>query len=170
MCHFHWQRKKDGVPFDRPRKSRGRKICTLDDCDKFVVGFGYCNNHYVSFKKHGTPIPPEKKVGEDHPNWTGGLQKTKDGYVKRTIYSGDMQYPEGRTGRVRIAEHRYVMGQHLGRPLLTEENVHHINGVRDDNRLENLELWSTSQPKGQRVEDKLAWARELIEQYEHLSH
>lgn len=65
-----------------------------------------------------------------------------------------------------ILEHRKVMQEILGRPLLPEENVHHINGVRDDNRPENLELWSTSQPCGQRVADKLAWAREFIALYE----
>lgn len=58
------------------------------------------------------------------------------------------------------------MEQYIGRPLLRHEEVHHINGVRHDNRPENLELWSTSQPKGQRVEDKLAWAREMISLYE----
>ena len=46
------------------------------------------------------------------------------------------------------------MEQILGRYLLHEENVHHINGVRDDNRPENLELWNTSQPSGQRVAEQ----------------
>jgi hypothetical protein len=58
------------------------------------------------------------------------------------------------------------MEQHLGRPLEAHENVHHVNGVRDDNHLENLELWSVSQPAGQRVADKVSWAREILALYE----
>ncbi|TCO48097.1 HNH endonuclease [Actinocrispum wychmicini] len=58
------------------------------------------------------------------------------------------------------------MEQKLGRPLLVGENVHHINGDRMDNSPENLELWLTRQPHGQRVEDILAWAHAVIARYE----
>jgi peptide methionine sulfoxide reductase MsrB len=89
-------------------------------------------------------------------------QVTEGGYIR--LFVGP-DYP-GATGHGHILEHRKVMAEHLGRPLLKHEDVHHINGVRDDNRLENLELWSTSHPRGQRIEDKLAWAREFIALYE----
>ena len=64
-----------------------------------------------------------------------------------------------------VFQHREVMAAHLGRPLFPHERVHHKNGQRDDNRIENLELWSSSQPYGQRVEDKIAWAKWFIAQY-----
>ena len=65
----------------------------------------------------------------------------------------------------RVRQHRAVMERIMGRPLTDEENVHHKNGNKGDNRPVNLELWSVSQPSGQRVSDKVAWAVEFLKQY-----
>ena len=78
---------------------------------------------------------------------------TLDGY--RTIR---------RAGRS-LPEHRYVMEQHIGRPLTADETVHHRNGIRDDNRIENLQLKASAHGKGQTIPDLLAYYAELQERY-----
>jgi HNH endonuclease len=65
----------------------------------------------------------------------------------------------------RMFEHTFIMAEHLGRPLRKNERVHHKNGIKDDNRIANLELWHSGQPIGQRVEDKIEWCMEFLEQY-----
>jgi len=64
-----------------------------------------------------------------------------------------------------VFEHIVVMEQILERYLLPAETVHHRNGIRDDNRPENLELWTRPQPTGIRVSDAVAWAREILALY-----
>lgn len=70
--------------------------------------------------------------------WT---QPTIHGYVIWGISVNGKRYEVGK-------EHRIVMEQHLGRPLLARETVHHKNGIKDDNRIENLELWVGNHGKG----------------------
>jgi hypothetical protein len=85
--------------------------------------------------------------GERHPNFKGGRVVTADGYILVSITDQDplfqMAKDRGRLsnfGYGYVLEHRLVMARHLGRPLTSTETVHHKNGQRDDNRIENLEL------------------------------
>ena len=94
--------------------------------------------------------------------WNLSRKPTKciSGYVR--IFKPDHPF-SNKSGY--ILEHRLVMELNIGRYLLPSENIHHRNGVRDDNRLENLELWQTHQPVGQRTEDLVNFAREILKTY-----
>lgn len=93
--------------------------------------------------------------------WRGGKTTHKKGYV--LIRNTD--HPRSKANSGYVFEHILVMEDSLGRHLLPGENVHHINGIRDDNRIENLELWTKPQPAGIRVSDAVEWAKEVIRLY-----
>lgn len=118
-----------------------------------------CYAHYARFKKYGDPLHPTPGPGLP----VGTRREYDDGYVVIKV-GRDAWESHDEFGWV--LEHRLVMERHLGRRLLADEVVHHKNGDRHDNRLENLELWAYAHPPGQRAQDLTAWAKEILVRYE----
>lgn len=159
LCHGHFQRlqRTGSVQADVPLgRRRQPEHCTVDGCPNPSKAKGLCGTHYQRLRTHEDPRahdPIRTPTGE---GWINHGYR----YVPVPPEQRDLA-----RGETKIAEHRLVMALHLGRPLEADEAVHHLNGVRTDNRIENLELWSTSQPSGQRISDKVAWALEMLGRY-----
>lgn len=142
--------KNFGNPDPPPSKTRPA-ICEIENCDRPHSSLGMCDVHYRRAKK-GQPLDaPIRNYGaEVYP----AKYLISNGYVR--VHFSRTKYEW---------EHRLVMEEILGRELLPGENVHHKNGNRSDNSPKNLELWSSGQPAGQRVSDKIRWAKELLALY-----
>lgn len=159
-----------------------------DGCDRYALTRGYCAPHYNKRRNAGefskTPVcrwhgctrrcvgvkddlcSAHMKVAstegalrdlKTQPGYWGKWYVTPGGYVVRKRGNGQ--------GRNYQLQHRFFMQEHLGRELLNTETVHHKNGNRQDNRIENLEVWSGIHPRGARSEDQVEWATEILRLY-----
>ncbi|HVM15180.1 MAG TPA: HNH endonuclease [Egibacteraceae bacterium] len=163
LCKTHIdRRKKHGdvqaeLPVRTPRKPPPEDRCLADLCKRKAVDLGLCCAHLERQRRFRDVLTLQAV-------WvhTGGGSISR-GYRNVTVPPGLRVLTNGESW---VGEHRLMMAIHLERPLYADELVHHINGVRTDNRIDNLELWSSGHPKGQRVTDKVRWAVEILRRHQ----
>jgi hypothetical protein len=164
-CHAHYQRwRRHGDPIAGGPIRRSR-VCDVDACERSTHARGLCAAHYQRLRRFDDtlaelPIGRMTRGGPVSAARPAGWRTEGYRYVPVPV---EERHLTG--GSAYEAEHRLVMARHLGRRLATDETVHHRNGDRHDNRISNLELWSTAQPSGQRVSDKIIFALEILDRY-----
>jgi hypothetical protein len=155
LSGFYTQKTREGAEYTRPDCKDCRRAAIKAYQRKNDYASSYTNCPECGGKK-ARYSPRCRKCSAPKADDRGYLWgKNRAGYIRST------NRPDGKE----VLQHRVIFEEFLGRPLKNSENIHHINGVRDDNRLENLELWSTAQPSGQRVDDKIAWCIEFLASY-----
>lgn len=138
-------------------KTAARRKSGIDNIEFECI---VCNNKFMS-NKYVSRLTCSQQCKLKQKSSTG-----EEGYIGRNGYrliSRPTHENSQKSGK--ILEHVFIMSTYLGRPLNKGESVHHKNGIRNDNRIENLELWHKGQPAGQRVEDKISWAKVFLETY-----
>lgn len=144
------------------RLKRCRKCWSIRKMELYKISyeagrFGLCADCSSPLHRVGRgrkkPFCKKCSVGVNAYNYKGG-HVTEAGYVTTRRKDGSATFV-----------HRVVMEEYLGRRLHKDETVHHKNGVRDDNRIENLELWVGAHPRGLKIKDAVAWANEILGRY-----
>lgn len=156
LCTTHYtrlQRHGDASILVRPWRSPDR-LCSVDGCDRPFLAKGMCGLHYDRVKTHGSIVKPPKKPSRAR--WSLDTH----GYMVKYWPTHPNASKFGK-----VKQHTVVMAEMIGRPLRKGETVHHVNGIRHDNRPENLELWVRSHPPGQRVTDLVAFAEQILAEY-----
>lgn len=134
--------------------SAPHKFCS-EACKRGTNACEHCGDEFVPSKgSEGRFCSPTCFYEQEYP--VGSKRVEGNGYVMVKVPEDTPGMKRSKASHRWMAEHRYVMQQHLGRPLTDDEHVHHVNGDRADNRIENLELWTTHHPKGVRVADLTA--------------
>lgn len=131
-CATFYKHSKSSFGFIKGSSPANKYLGTINckDCGKKFQP----RNYKTKFCSKDCANKQAGKSFDKHPGWRGGKTKSSQGYVLVCVGGGKQ-----------ALEHRVVVEEHIGRKLTTKEHVHHINGIKTDNRIENLKVLTTSE-------------------------